>query len=69
MEENSLAVSILEDLPVIVLLNNYMLGMVAQWRHTFYNQEDYSGVHLKNELLPKSQKHMNQGIRVSQWMN
>ena len=48
MTENSLAVSVLEDLPVIVFVpNNYMLGMVAQWQRTFYNRR-YSGVHLKN---------------------
>lgn len=48
MTENSLAVSVLEDLPVIVfVLNNFMLGMVAQWQRTFYNRR-YSGVHLKN---------------------
>jgi acetolactate synthase-1/2/3 large subunit len=45
MTENSLAVSILENLPVIVfLMNNYMLGMVAQWQRTFYNRR-YMGVH------------------------
>ena len=45
MTENSLAVSVLEKLPVIVfLMNNYMLGMVAQWQRTFYNRR-YSGVH------------------------
>src|SRR5574339_908 len=45
MTENSLAVSVLDNLPVIVfLLNNYMLGMVAQWQRTFYNRR-YSGVH------------------------
>ncbi len=48
MTENSLAVSVLEKLPVIVfLLNNFMLGMVAQWQRTFYNRR-YSGVNLKN---------------------
>lgn len=48
MTENSLAVSVLEDLPVIVfLLNNYMLGMVAQWQRTFYNRR-YSGVDQKH---------------------
>jgi len=48
MTENSLAVSVLENLPVIVfVLNNYMLGMVAQWQRTFYNRR-YSGVNLKN---------------------
>jgi acetolactate synthase-1/2/3 large subunit len=45
MTENSLAVSVLEKLPVIVfLMNNHMLGMVAQWQRTFYNRR-YSGVH------------------------
>ncbi len=44
MTENSLAVSVLDKLPVIVfLMNNYMLGMVAQWQRTFYNRR-YSGV-------------------------
>jgi acetolactate synthase-1/2/3 large subunit len=45
MTENSLAVSVLDNLPVIVfLMNNYMLGMVAQWQRTFYNRR-YMGVH------------------------
>ena len=45
MTEKSLAVSVLDKLPVIVfLMNNYMLGMVAQWQRTFYNRR-YSGVH------------------------
>jgi len=39
MTENSLATSILEDIPVIVfLVNNYSLGMVAQWQRTFYDR-------------------------------
>lgn len=39
MTENSLATSILEDIPVIVfLVNNFSLGMVAQWQRTFYNR-------------------------------
>ena len=45
MTENSLAVSVLDNLPVIIfLMNNYMLGMVAQWQRTFYNRR-YMGVH------------------------
>ena len=48
MTENSLAVSVLDKLPVIVfLMNNYMLGMVAQWQRTFYKRR-YSGVHQQN---------------------
>jgi len=39
MTENSLATSVLEDIPVIVfLVNNYSLGMVAQWQRTFYKR-------------------------------
>jgi acetolactate synthase-1/2/3 large subunit len=39
MTENSLATSVLEDIPVIVfLVNNYSLGMVAQWQRTFYDR-------------------------------
>jgi acetolactate synthase I/II/III large subunit len=48
MTENSLAVSVLDNLPVIVfLMNNYMLGMVAQWQRTFYNRR-YMGVHQRD---------------------
>jgi acetolactate synthase-1/2/3 large subunit len=47
MTENSLATSVEEELPVIVVvLNNRMLGMVAQWQRFFYNRR-YSGVKLK----------------------
>ena len=39
MTENSLATSVLEDIPVIVfLVNNYSLGMVAQWQRTFFDR-------------------------------
>ena len=39
MTENSLATAVLEDIPVIVLImNNYSLGMVAQWQRTFYDR-------------------------------
>ena len=68
MTENSLAVSVLEDLPVIVfILNNFMLGMVAQWQRTSFYNRRYSGVHLKNcpDYCKISRKHMAaQGIRV-----
>ncbi|MGQ9680437.1 MAG: biosynthetic-type acetolactate synthase large subunit [Candidatus Bathyarchaeia archaeon] len=46
MTENSLATSVEEGLPVIVLiLNNRMLGMVAQWQRLFYGRR-YMGVKL-----------------------
>ena len=39
MTENSLATAVLEDIPVIVfILNNFTLGMVAQWQRTFYGR-------------------------------
>ncbi len=39
MTENSLATAVLENIPVIVfLVNNYSLGMVAQWQRTFYHR-------------------------------
>ena len=39
MTENSLATAVLEDIPVIVfIMNNFTLGMVAQWQRTFYNR-------------------------------
>ncbi len=66
MTENSLAVSVLEKLPVIVfLMNNYMLGMVAQWQRTFYNRR-YSGVHQHNcpDYVKIAEAYGAQGIRV-----
>lgn len=66
MTENSLAVSVLEKLPVIVfLMNNYMLGMVAQWQRTFYNRR-YSGVHQHNcpDYVKIAEAYGAQGIRA-----
>jgi acetolactate synthase-1/2/3 large subunit len=66
MSENSLAVSVLENLPVIViLLNNYMLGMVAQWQRTFYNRR-YEGVHLHNcpDYSKVAEAYGAQGIKI-----
>lgn len=66
MTENSLAVSVLDKLPVIVfLLNNYMLGMVAQWQRTFYNRR-YSGVHQHRcpDYVKLAEAYGAQGIRT-----
>ncbi|MCI0559490.1 MAG: biosynthetic-type acetolactate synthase large subunit [Nitrososphaera sp.] len=66
MTENSLAVSVLEKLPVIVfLMNNYMLGMVAQWQRTFYSRR-YSGVHQHNcpDYVKIAEAYGAQGIRA-----
>ena len=66
MTENSLAVSVLDNLPVIVfLMNNYMLGMVAQWQRTFYNRR-YMGVHQKGcpDYTKIAEAYGAQGIKV-----
>jgi acetolactate synthase I/II/III large subunit len=66
MTENSLAVSVQDDLPVIVfLMNNYMLGMVAQWQRTFYNRR-YMGVHQHNcpDYVKIADAYGAQGIKV-----
>ncbi|MFZ0344923.1 MAG: biosynthetic-type acetolactate synthase large subunit [Nitrososphaeraceae archaeon] len=66
MTENSLAVSVLDKLPVIVfLMNNYMLGMVAQWQRTFYKRR-YSGVHQQNcpDYAKIAEAYGAQGIRA-----
>ena len=66
MTENSLAVCVLEKLPVIVfLLNNYMLGMVAQWQRTFYNRR-YMGVQQNKcpDYVKLAESYGAQGIRV-----
>jgi acetolactate synthase-1/2/3 large subunit len=47
MTEQDLATSVNEQIPVVVvILNNSVLGMVAQWQRLFYNRR-YSGVDLK----------------------
>src|ERR671936_540551 len=66
MTENSLAVSVLEKLPVIVfLLNNDMLGMVAQWQRTFYRRR-YMGVHQHHcpDYVKIAEAYGAQGIRA-----
>ncbi len=46
MTENSLATSIDENIPVtVIILNNSVLGMVAQWQRLFYNRR-YSSINL-----------------------
>lgn len=66
MTENSLAVSVLDKLPVIVfLMNNFMLGMVAQWQRTFYKRR-YMGVHQQNcpDYVKIAEAYGAQGIRA-----
>ena len=66
MTENSLATSILEDLPVIIfLINNYTLGMVAQWQRTFYERR-MIGVDQKDcpDYVKIAESYGAQGIRA-----
>ena len=66
MTENSLATCITEDIPVIVfLINNYSLGMVAQWQRTFYDRR-MIGVDQKNcpDYIKIAESYGAQGIRA-----
>src|SRR6058998_4084901 len=66
MTENSLAVSVLENLPVIVfLMNNFSLGMVAQWQRTFYDRR-MIGIDLKDcpDYVKIAEAYGAQGIRA-----
>lgn len=66
MTENSLATSVLENIPVIVfLINNFSLGMVAQWQRTFYNRRTI-GIDLQNcpDYVKLAESYGAQGIRV-----
>jgi acetolactate synthase-1/2/3 large subunit len=66
MTENSLATSVSEQIPVIVIvLNNRMLGMVAQWQRCFFNRR-YSAVKLGNvpDFVKLAQAYGAEGIRV-----
>jgi acetolactate synthase-1/2/3 large subunit len=57
---------VLEDIPVIVfLLNNYSLGMVAQWQRLFYNRRTI-GVDLKGvpDFVKVAEAYGAQGIRA-----
>lgn len=66
MTENSLATSVTEDIPVIVfLINNYSLGMVAQWQRTFYDRR-MIGVDQKDcpDYVKIAEAYGAQGIRA-----
>ena len=66
MTENSLATSIEEQIPVtVVILNNRMLGMVAQWQRHFYNRR-YSGVKLGKspDFVKLAESYGAEGVRV-----
>ena len=66
MSAQELATSVLEEIPVIVVvLNNSMLGMVAQWQRIFYNRR-YSGtmLHDSPDFVKLAEAFGAQGIRI-----
>lgn len=66
MTENSLSTSVIEKIPITVLiLNNGMLGMVAQWQRLFYNRR-YSAVKLGNvpDFVKLAEAYEAIGVRV-----
>lgn len=66
MTENSLAVAVNDNLPVIVfLMNNFSLGMVAQWQRLFYDRR-YIGIDLKGgpDFVKIAEAYGAQGIRA-----
>jgi acetolactate synthase-1/2/3 large subunit len=67
MTENSLATSVEEQIPVtVVILNNRMLGMVAQWQRFFYNRR-YSAVELGQspDFVKLAEAYGAEGVRVN----
>lgn len=66
MTEQDLATSVLEDIPVtVIVLNNSMLGMVAQWQRLFYKRR-YSAVELKGvpDFVKLAEAYGAQGFRA-----
>jgi len=66
MTEQDLACSVMEDIPVtVVVLNNSMLGMVAQWQRLFYKRR-YSAVNLGGvpDFVKLAEAYGAQGFRV-----
>ena len=67
MTENELACSVAEKIPVIVVvLNNSVLGMVAQWQRTLYNRR-YMAVNLGKspDFVKLAEAYGAQGFRVN----
>ena len=66
MTEQELGCSVTEKIPVtVIILNNSMLGMVAQWQRLFYDRR-YSGVKLGSspDFVKLAEAYGAQGIRV-----
>jgi acetolactate synthase-1/2/3 large subunit len=66
MTEQELACSVMEKIPVtVIILNNSMLGMVAQWQRLFYDRR-YSAVELGSvpDFVKLAEAYGAQGVRV-----
>lgn len=66
MTESALATAVLDNIPVIVLvINNGMLGMVAQWQRLFYGRR-YHGVKLYSvpDFVKIAEAYRAQGLRA-----
>jgi len=66
MTEQDLASSVEENIPVtVIVLNNSMLGMVAQWQRLFYNRR-YSAVKLGRvpDFVKLAEAYGAQGVRI-----
>ena len=67
MTENSLATSVEEQIPVtVIILNNRVLGVVAQWQRYFYNRR-YSAVDLGRspDFVKLAESYGAEGVRAS----
>ena len=66
MTEQDLATSVMEKIPVtVVVLNNSVLGMVAQWQRLFFDRR-YSSVDLGSvpDFVKLAEAYGAQGVRV-----
>jgi acetolactate synthase-1/2/3 large subunit len=67
MSEQELACSVTENIPVVVIvLNNSVLGMVAQWQRTLYNRR-YNAVNLGKspDFVKLAEAYGAQGFRAN----
>jgi acetolactate synthase-1/2/3 large subunit len=66
MTEQELACSVTENIPVtVIVLNNSVLGMVAQWQRTLYNRR-YNAVNLGKspDFVKLAEAYGAQGFRI-----
>lgn len=66
MTEQELGCSVKEDIPVtVIVMNNSMLGMVAQWQRLFYDRE-YSAVDMGStpDFVKLAESYGAEGYRV-----